>query len=266
MAIKTKGVDTFPETLYHYTSNSVFLSILKNHSIWLSSRWHLNDTKEGCIFKEIVQSRHLKNGMGNPTEINRRIDSFGFYVNCLTAAHDMLSQWRGYAGDGTGVAIGFDRDILKKSVFENKSELFLAKVEYVKSYDDLEEDKRSLIDKMLQSRSEPTQGFINSVVKTVWSIKAKAFVEEQEYRIIFTPLINDTTTQTRPNILRNFRATQDSIREYYELGFGEEDFKSLIKSVTLGPKNSSDEDAVKGLLEKSGLPNVEVLRSEATYR
>ena len=33
---------------------------------------------------------------------------------CFSESRDQLSQWRGYAQDGNGMAIGFDKGILEK--------------------------------------------------------------------------------------------------------------------------------------------------------
>src|SRR5690606_30192176 len=37
------------------------------------------------------------------------------FIFCLSAEPDVLSQWRGYAKDGTGIAIGFDANTLTKN-------------------------------------------------------------------------------------------------------------------------------------------------------
>lgn len=39
---------------------------------------------------------------------------------CLSAKGDLLSQWRGYAGNATGVAIGFSGKYLKRLSGANK--------------------------------------------------------------------------------------------------------------------------------------------------
>lgn len=36
------------------------------------------------------------------------------YIFCLSKDKDVLSQWRSYANDGKGVAIGFDVDFIEK--------------------------------------------------------------------------------------------------------------------------------------------------------
>ncbi|WP_416152053.1 DUF2971 domain-containing protein [Pseudomonas sp. Bout1] len=39
-------------------------------------------------------------------------------ATCFSKAGDVLSQWRAYADDGQGYAIGFDSKLLKKYGFD----------------------------------------------------------------------------------------------------------------------------------------------------
>jgi hypothetical protein len=59
------------------------------------------------------------------------VDGLGF---CLSEDGDLLSQWRGYADDATGVSIGFSKDYLKQfaeaSRGQEKSGFSLQRVEY----------------------------------------------------------------------------------------------------------------------------------------
>ena len=47
---------------------------------------------------------------------NENHADFRYYVTCFSYQNDLLSQWRGYADDGRGAAIGFDLDVLKEVV------------------------------------------------------------------------------------------------------------------------------------------------------
>ena len=46
---------------------------------------------------------------------NENHADFRYYVTCFSYQNDLLSQWRGYADDGRGAAIGFDLDVLKEA-------------------------------------------------------------------------------------------------------------------------------------------------------
>ncbi|WP_426943844.1 DUF2971 domain-containing protein [Pseudomonas oryzihabitans] len=261
----------FPETLYHYTSSTVLLSILSNRSIWLSSKWHLNDSKEGVLFKELMEeiyeSNKKKYPNGNPASTNEILEQYGSYVNCLSSDRDMLSQWRGYAGDGSGVSIGLDTATILRLVETNKDKLFLGQVEYVGEGHTLSVQKTGIIKALLKNKVAPSERFISRALKTAWNIKPIAFKEEREYRIILNiPVDPSKNISSSDNIKRGFRAAHDSIREYYEISFAQDDFQKLVKSITLGPKNTSDTKAIEGLLTDRGLANVKVFRSTATYR
>lgn len=130
-----------PDVLYHYTSNSVLLSILGNKSLWLSSQWHLNDYAEGRVFNKLVEELAEQLEVPSPSDRLESLSSVGCYVNCLTQHEDMLSQWRGYAEDGKGVAIGIKKNALIDMI-SGSSEALLYPVEYVDSLGDLSVKKR----------------------------------------------------------------------------------------------------------------------------
>ena len=106
------------EPLYHYCSTETFHSIVKNRSIWLSSLTQSNDSKEGAVILEILIE--LANEADLTLAAQGRLESalrggFDFFDGlgfCLSEEGDLLSQWRGYANDGTGVSIGFNREYL----------------------------------------------------------------------------------------------------------------------------------------------------------
>ena len=127
-----------PRTLYHYCSTEAFYEIVKTKSIWLSSLSLSNDTLEGekiiariidrlaaqGVFKEQVMWRFKYTFM----QYERQWEGLGF---CLSERGDLLSQWRGYAKDATGVAIGFAYDsLLKLAMQSGKPPLSLEKIEY----------------------------------------------------------------------------------------------------------------------------------------
>lgn len=110
---------TAPDTLYHYCSTESFTSILRTHSVWLSSLNLSNDSMEGRMVNATVLRLAEKDGLDadalrrlreSLSFTERTLDGLGF---CLSEDGDLLSQWRGYADDGRGVAIGFSRSYLE---------------------------------------------------------------------------------------------------------------------------------------------------------
>lgn len=260
----------FPDILYHYTSSHVLLSILKYRSIWLGSRWHVNDFDEGGAFDRHIRS-YAKNEGVKDESVNKATETLArleCYVNCMSRDPDMLSQWRGYAAQGAGVAIGFKSAALLKAI-EGRSEALLYPVTYADDYADLDDTTKNLIGALLKSTGKPSDNFIQSATKVKWAVKNKAFEEEHEYRLILTPEHDVQGTITFPSgatVERKYRATETDVREYYELSLTTIDPNDLLSEIVLGPKNVSNPEALKRQLKELKFDNVAVRKSTATYR
>ena len=100
--------------LYHYCSVDVFVNILKTHSIWLTHAREMNDFHEDILFRKPLKT--ALQSFVNRSEPERQllqqiVDEYTKradfpYVACFSRDKDMLSQWRAYADNGKGVAIG----------------------------------------------------------------------------------------------------------------------------------------------------------------
>ena len=106
--------------LYHYCSNQAFQSIINTRAIWLSALSLSNDTMEGKwlrnVFSKVCADEKLD---GDATDkVIAHIDGLeAIFVGlgfCLSEHGDMLSQWRGYASDASGICIGFSAEYFKK--------------------------------------------------------------------------------------------------------------------------------------------------------
>ena len=101
--------------LYHYCSNQSFLSIIDSATVRASDLSLSNDRLEGKWSRQLLEEFCTKKNLFPITKalLLERFDyvileyffALGF---CLSEEPDLLSQWRGYADDGRGVAIGFD--------------------------------------------------------------------------------------------------------------------------------------------------------------
>ena len=164
-------------TLYHYCSLDTFLKIIKSSSIWLSDIQKSNDFREMAWFRqkyydfilnkynntddknvkticETIFSIAATDGYENfptwllPTvrhnmkEIRDTFFSLRTYAFCLSELADSLGQWRGYADDGKGIAIGFSKEYLDAidgySLRCPKFNFLLGNVSYRKNLDSLE--------------------------------------------------------------------------------------------------------------------------------
>ena len=128
--------------LYHYCSNNAFHSIIENRRIWLSAVSLSSDSMEGKLVARILEGMAEADGLNQAvtqrllrmvSELEQLFDGLGF---CLSKEGDLLSQWRGYADDATGVSIGFSKDYLEwlggMDAAQEKTGFTLNKVEYEK--------------------------------------------------------------------------------------------------------------------------------------
>ena len=123
--------------VYHYCSLESLNSILKNRSLRLTNILKYNDSIEiswicryydaefkrayenaSDLFRSKISSERLMGYVKLFTDefFNENHADFRYYVTCFSYQNDLLSQWRGYADDGRGAAIGFDLDVLKEVV------------------------------------------------------------------------------------------------------------------------------------------------------
>ena len=122
------------DILYHYCSTASFPAIIQSHELWLSSLSLSNDTMEGKLVtramarlaeRDSLESKSFRLLQRIVESAEAAFDGLGF---CLSEKDDLLSQWRGYAGNATGVAIGYSKEYLQRLAKGNTC--LLHRVEY----------------------------------------------------------------------------------------------------------------------------------------
>lgn len=183
-------------TLYHYTNGNGLLGIFSSKELWLSHIGFLNDSNEIRLALELLKAKLLTvDRQVLPDATKQKIID----VACNNAAYmicamsfcekgDLLSQWRGYASQQGGYAIGFDREGLTQ-VAKNGCELQQC------IYD--EEQQQDLVSKIIDNILE-TRRSLDPSVETMltaqiashyfefWlpKIKDGSFSEEREWRLV----------------------------------------------------------------------------------
>lgn len=287
--------------LYHYCSNDTFLSILRNSELWLSELTLSNDSMEGAWVREVLleECRKRKFPPDALNDISEKIrsllDSQGAFGFCLSAEGDLLSQWRGYADNGAGIAIGFDSEALralcKRSKFDASQDLW--EIIYKKK------EQRKILERFIIKLYELVENGAHTIKTDITSqqihsedfaeistghsyllkfaimanfffkLKNHAFSEEKEHRIltIFSHYSQEKLSYTdKYNHLyeyMNFRTRGNHIVPYLPLPFPK---KGCIKKIILGPRNRTPEPVIRAALEKYGFHNVDIKPSKATYR
>ena len=208
---------------------------------------------------------------------------------CLSEEGDLLSQWRAYAADGSGVSIGFDReyvDWLVQSSRGTDTDLELHQVKYeFQAHDQIVTPAYLELRRLLESDTDFPVNVSPELRKSdapkivelngrlaistlllaamdafngVFSLKHPAFTEEKEWRLLhrhdFLPM--------HPCL---YRPISDGIVPY-KTCLLRDSARSRIAEVVLGPKHSTPVPVVQNYLAQQGFPNVKVRRSAAPYR
>lgn len=298
--------DEGPEIIYHYCGVEAFMEIIKSRTLWLTDLYQTNDAKEGkeiidvvraVLVDEKVEERNIAQWANSFARTSKSHGGYGF---CMSEDGDVLSQWRGYAQDGMGFSIGFDREKLnqlaKKRHEKDLASVFvLQKVEY-----DFERQKEAIrmiatgIAKVLkdgaflhgmphgllgppdeetiEKRRIAFNGLIFSNMMLAMgdrlTIKNKAFKEEKEWRL-YAPLshveasekVAEDEVEKHKRQLKYFPRAS-TIVPYHTFEFGKE---GIVKEVICGPQNRTPDEVLRMFLEAEGHQKVEIKHSSAPY-
>lgn len=315
-----------PYIVYHYCSLESFLSIMNNSTIRLTNILKSNDRAEiqycfdvfektlrdSCIefSREYVDNTEIKNHFSDidyDSLVTKAVinDSLMYYAACFSAEPDLLSQWRGYANDGKGVAIGFySRNFINardlKNVKYNKITYDMHTVK-IELHDYIIQKLKSVHDKADTSASPflydtAINDIISGMVYNAIFYKNPAFSEENEWRLVFYPFGNirnllidhkykdmssnqlfydrmhepieyekDYHGLTRGKL--QFKCTDDKIISYVDMNFAS--IKDLmLAEIVVGPKSNIDDKDLRLFLLSNGydLSRISIRKSIATYQ
>ena len=266
--------------IYHYCSVESFRAIIENKTLWLSSVYNLNDYKEihwikDKIFKKIKSSVTKDNFLKYKSFEELYSNQLpNVYIASFSEGSDLLSQWRAYANDGFGVAIGFNSEYFKENKLVQTS---------VVLYDELEQEKQidlilSPLEKLDQNIDTESLEFVEickNIIIDINNLSAKSknelFKEEQEVRLIHTPKIIDDKENKKyifeDNISQMmFRSVCGNLIPYFELKFEKEKQIPAIFEIIKGPKNKFIDEEAKIFLSNNGFYSVDIKSSKSSYR
>ena len=289
--------------LYHYCSVASFFSIMKNQSIWLSDISKSNDSQElkwfllkfETFMHRLLDSQVREKAQGgyndDPVEIQDlyskvvqalQNESIKCWAFCLSEKRDDLGQWRGYADDGKGLAIGFNQVPFNASNMEkimnlgrNDIESFLSprfvKVEYGETglpcfelpnsegFDLSKETSLSVIRDKLIDR-------VNLIKRVAPFYKNDGFIEEGEWRFVYTEECNKINQEDFKEIEKVGEPVMMPIFRPAKWGYIEKDgdlvshiecqserFEDTISDIIIGPKCKLTETEIKLFLVSCGL-------------
>ena len=294
--------------IFHYASLETFKSIIENHCIWLCDVQKSNDSTERTYFEQVLL-KVIDDLLANPSEIksfspyaekalatfkdtyrNQRPNIPPIYSASFSFDGDLLSQWRAYASDGTGVSIGFHQEFFTKAFRSPNSWI----IEYSKNAA-ISACKSRIIANLqivsLESQNDERE-FLNRFTLLLLHFmeyhsmlyKHSQFCEEREYRITYrygTRYYENSTTTTTLSTTslreipvdtgftlskKKYRISNNRLSSYYELSF-DEIRKHIISKIIIGPKCQTDPADIKMFLKDCGYDgNIRIQRSEIPYR
>ena len=142
-----------PTTLWHYTNANSLKRIIDSKTIYATQFNYVNDPTENKLFeiisKEIASQHLLQLPKVDPKNVEtvddfkailwmaiRNIDDFflepSTYIECLSENGDLLGQWRNYADNCNGFAIGLSYSWLDSLGITSSSPFSISKVVYDK--------------------------------------------------------------------------------------------------------------------------------------
>lgn len=250
--------------------------------------WLRNILGQLCI-EDKLDHAATERIVNHASGLNEIIDGLGF---CLSEEGDILSQWRGYAANATGISVGFSKEYFEAHSSEKwrlqESGYTIVKVEYdpknqadlikpifqkIKTFIEsgalssglsilgsagLTEEE---IQKKEQTRKRAFEGLLETMLHFLphlFQLKNPAFSEEREWRLVSYLAKNG-------NDSCSFRAVADRLIPYREFPL-QQLVTPSIKEVVLGPKHITRPDVISSFLKTNGFADVKVRRSEATYR
>ncbi len=120
MLKKVRFEPTEGALLYHYCSPATLHAIIQNKTIRLADISQMNDSMElkwglDLLRGEIERQSNIAEGAQYLLERAMRHVQEGAVclASCLSTQADVLSQWRAYADNGAGFAIGFDAEMFE---------------------------------------------------------------------------------------------------------------------------------------------------------
>jgi hypothetical protein len=157
-----------PPIVYHYTNDAGLRGILQSGRIWLTDIFALNDPSElrhGLSRATIILSEKAANG---PPEsklfatdfaaLNKALNQSAHYFVCsFSEAGDDLGQWRAYADNGRGYALGFSTQALEAAFGKGSQSPTSNNAAFPITYDDstLDGIQRQLVERMFSLISLP---------------------------------------------------------------------------------------------------------------
>ncbi|MCE1192398.1 MAG: DUF2971 domain-containing protein [Acidovorax sp.] len=228
---------------YHYTSVAGALAIISSRTVWLTDYRFLNDRLELRQGLDSFLSKIPKEQQASFRRAFQWHDIQNHHcVFSLSRSPKILSQWRAYASDGAGIALGLNRAFLEYaglSLVECKyedhdkyaAELVVKHDGFIRAVYDASQLHRAENDFMGWVEAQCSSFY--SVVEDLIALKNPAFAEELELRAVWCRKMGEV----------KMRSARDLIIPYVDAKIWPDDERAsalavVIPEIWLGPKSN----------------------------
>jgi len=283
----------WPPTIYHYTNDIGLRGILETGKLWLTDMFNLNDPSElSHSLSHIVDTLNSKAATGLPESkiFSQAFEAYlrqggyqkvaHYFLCSFSAVGDDLGQWRAYADNGRGYALGFDAGELVTAFNKPSGKRIPNNATLSMTYNDSKsiEIHKQIVDQMFHLISIPHDRGLESAVVRAYEnhlyallamessrvglvFKHEAYNNEKEYRFVEMHGTDVLSADVK------FRSRPYSIVKYREF-----DWRSAapgaLKKIVIGPGNHDDR-AFKFATDCLGAfhgTGVQLFRSRIPYR
>jgi hypothetical protein len=257
-----------PDFLYHYTSLEGANGIITSRSFWLTKLAYANDSSElnlplNLLREELkiraneTADEDKKNFLRMASQRTESYHNTNICVASLCENGDLLSQWRGYGGNASGVSLSFESAKFYRLAQQNRLRLWKCVYEptqhkslirefsemLLKAYCIIEKTKK--VGNWEACQQDLLGYFYASFLRVAPVFKNSHFQEEKEWRLVTNPISSRDKNY-------HARITNTRCMEYFQLNFDEipevkkQEEYHLIKEVIIGP--SRDSSFISGAL------------------
>jgi hypothetical protein len=281
--------------LYHYTNAEGLRGIFESKQIWFTDYRHLNDPSEflhGLEFARDIAGQ-LKESADSRAKFfldqfitrfrSETFDKgFEFYIASFSRKRNDLGQWRAYADNGQGFAIGFAPPLFEilQNLPADKPPDFVSAVKYTRTLDvsalytppirkatelflsaamtnaDLIENEAigiTFFDEMINR-------LISALILTAVTTKHSAYDHEEEVRLV----IADSATKLLPFVKTRLRGSE--MIPYIPQPWPVQEPGNVVE-IVVGPAAPPDtERTLRKFLSSLGMDFENIRRSDIPYR
>lgn len=298
--------------IYHYCSNDTFYKIIHGRELRMTDISRSNDYEEMSLFfpaildeiEEMYKAEPFDFQYGNTeglpalqclfdriyrnTNGKRKQGFLTSYVACFSSEMDLLSQWRGYADNAKGCAIGFSVKELENYCARSNGVIAIKEIKYIKEADlklVLRDKAKELIQKLFSLRVDAYNLFkyqrlneeeIEEIMFLLYSdiiedllfdslrYKRSDFREEKEWRIFFRSITKDGETlfadkdnipSRKEKFDKDYQSQHNKIEFYAKVDCISPYFPLKLEEVSANPIKK----VVLGPLNRSYLQDIKLL-------